>query len=174
MIPSQRLQPSRARSAARGSRKRTGRVGVWLALGWLCAWPAAADSPRRVRLCDELLVTLSGEQLVQYTTTVSPEGLMEIEGSGPIAAAGQTPEALAHSIEIVSQQHARKLLASVSIVRGDSPGCSVVTLPPQQRPEREPIPDLELEIDTAPHLEMELWRPAPAGPQTPEAGTELP
>lgn len=168
MMPSQNLQSPRAGRAG------PLRAGAWLALAWLCAWQAGAEPLRRVRFCDEILVTLSGEQLVQYTTTVSPEGLIEIAGNGLIAAAGQTPDALARSIEIVSREHARTLVASVSIVRANSPGCSVVTLPAQPRPEREPIPDWELEIDTAPQLELQIWRPDAVVSDAPDALSEPP
>jgi len=167
-------QDSRSARVGHGSRWRAARALAWLALGSLCAEHAGAETARRVRLCDEILVTLSGDEVVQSTATVSPEGLVEIDGIGSIAAAGQSPEGLARSIEIVSRERARTLVASVSIVRSNSPGCSVVTLPPQPRPEREPIPDPELEIETAPQLEPAAWPPDAAASRTSDATSEQP
>ena len=138
----------------------------------LCALDARADPARRIRFCDELLISVSAEQILQQEATVAPNGLIEIAGGELLPAAGLTPEALARSIETAHRERNQEVLASVSIVRRNSPDCSVVTLPLASLPAREAMPQLKPEFDTK--RALDLWMPDDINTQDGSANSDAP
>jgi len=133
---------------------------------------ALAEPGDTIRLCDELLITISSEQMIQHHATVAENGLVEIPGIGSIAAIGVTPRGLATSIEHLLRDGERVPLASVSIVRAGDPSCAIAHLPPARPPEKQPVPEAEVD-DTNMKPEIELWLPEEIdGEPSSEAGGE--
>jgi hypothetical protein len=123
----------------------------------LLAAHASAEPSGRIRICDELLVTLSSDRVIQHHATVAPSGLVEVPGIGAIAVAGVTPQALATSIEAQLRDGEQSTLASVSIVRSDDPSCALVDLPPAHLPEKQPVPSGEaVGVEAKPEIELLL------------------
>lgn len=117
---------------------------------------ARAEASEKIRLCDELLITVSAEQMAQHHVTVGESGLIEVPGIGSVAALGATPRALADAIERRARDDAGAPLATVSILRTGDPSCALVHLPPPRRPEKQPVPEAEIVgVDTKP--EIEAW-----------------
>jgi hypothetical protein len=133
---------------------------------------ALAEPSQTIRLCDELLITIASEQMLQHHATVAEDGLVEIPGIGSIAAVGVTPRALASSIEHLLRNAERVPLASVSIVRAGGPSCAIAHLPPARPPEKQPVPEAEVG-DTNTKPEIEIWLPEEIDSEPPsEAGLE--
>jgi hypothetical protein len=109
----------------------------------LAAAHARAEASERIHLCDELLITVSAEQMVQHQVTVDESGLIEVPEIGSIAVLGASPQALADAIERRARDDGRKPLATVSIVRSGDLSCALVDLTPARRPERQPAPEAE-------------------------------
>jgi len=123
----------------------------------LLAVHASAEPSGRIRICDELLVTLSSDRVIQHHATVSPSGLIEVPGIGVMAVAGVTPHALATSIEEQLHDGEESTLASVTIVRSDDPSCTLVELPPARLPEKQPVPRAEVaDVETNPEIDLLL------------------
>ncbi|HEY5658990.1 MAG TPA: polysaccharide biosynthesis/export family protein [Myxococcota bacterium] len=121
------------------ARTRTPGALSGVAAALLLAASASAEPAKKIRFCDELLITISAEPAVQHSVTVTPDGLIEIPEVGAQPAAGFAPRALASSI--AGRLGKRETSVAVSIVRRDAPDCSFIDLPPTPRPDLEPIPD---------------------------------
>jgi len=133
-------------------------AALWMALSIAAASGGAGEPPARIRFCDEILVTLSSSEFVHYEATVAPNGLIELAEYGQFPASGLSTVELERAI--TRELIARDQLAHVNatVVRHDAPGCSVIDVPKARQPEALAIPEVHVESDTKPTLE--LWRPA--------------
>lgn len=117
----------------------------------------ASGPQAKIRFCDEILVTISAHELVQYEATVSPSGLIELAEHGQFPASGLATIELERAIDRALLEKGQASEAAVTIVRRDAPDCSLIDMPESAAPEKLPISEVRVESDTKPTIE--LWRP---------------